>query len=179
MNPGKHAKLKQEIIAFIDSRKSLMLSSTGLDGKPYASYAPFAYDDQAIYILISEIAIHANNLIKTPEASVLIIEDEDSAEELFARVRVNYSMDVKRCEYEDDSWYKGLHVLHARLGDRIESLSEMSDFHLFRLEPKGGRYVKGFAKAYSLGSGALTNIEINHLRDGHRKRASTEASQEA
>ena len=55
-------------------------------------------------------------------------------------------------------------------GERIDNLSELADFKLFRLTPTGGRYVKGFGRAYTLEGGTLAGGDIGHLREGHKKR---------
>ena len=120
--------------------------------------------------MLSDIAIHARNLRKYPSASVLIIEDEDSAEELFARRRVSYTIEAEALAVDSPEWHAGVDLLAQRHGERPRNLSQLSDFHLYRLRPQSGRYVKGFGKAYFLANGSLTETTINHLRDGHRKR---------
>ncbi len=173
-NQEMEQRLSQEVLDFIDSRKSLQLSTVQADGHPFASYAPFAIGEQCFYILISEIARHAVNLQHDQRASVLIIEDEDSANELFARLRVSYSVDAELIEYQSDDWQTGINILAARHGDLINNLSQLADFRLFRLLPKGGRYVKGFGKAYQLAGGTLAGQSIDHLRVGHKKRTTSE-----
>jgi len=168
-------RINDEVLEFIGSRKSLMLSSIQPDDTPYASYAPFAIGENCLYVLLSEIALHAVNLQYNPQASVLIIQDEDTAEELFARVRVNYSVNAELIELESEAWYKGIDTLEARHGERIRNLSELSDFRLFRLNPKGGRYVKGFGRAFTLAGDTLAGEAVNHMKDGHRKREDTES----
>ncbi len=163
-------QLKQEVIEFIQSRKSLQLSSITQDGKAYASYAPFAIGDDCLYVLLSDIAVHGVNLQHNPEASVLIIEDEDTAGELFARLRVNYSVSADNIGIDDKRWQEGIDALVARHGDRINHLSEHSDFRLFKLTPNGGRYVKGFGRAYALAGKSLAGELVDHMRDGHKKR---------
>ncbi|KKN20308.1 hypothetical protein LCGC14_0936910 [marine sediment metagenome] len=170
-NKGLEAQISEEILSMISSRKSLMLSSLDEDGVPYASYAPFAIGDDSLYILISDIAVHGRNLKLHPDASVLIIEDEDSAAELFARLRVTYKVHAEHILVESDAWNKGIDVLAKRHGERVKSLSQMSDFNLFKLKPLGGRYVKGFGKAYQIDGGSLAGEQLSHLRDGHKKRA--------
>jgi hypothetical protein len=120
--------------------------------------------------LLSEIAVHAINLQHNPKASVLLIQDEDSADELFARVRVNYAMDAQHIAFEAPGWNDGLNRLVKRHGDRIANLANMSDFKLFKLVPNKGRYVKGFGRAYSFGGHSLSGEYVIHLRDGHKKR---------
>ena len=169
-NQSLENKISDEILAMINSRKSLILSSLDEAGKPYASYAPFAIGDECLYVLISEIAVHGKNLQLNPDASVLIIEDEDTAAELFARLRVNYSVAAELLEYQTEAWSIGLDALHQRHGERVSGLSKMADFKLFKLHPQGGRYVKGFGKAYGIEGGSLSGESLTHLRGGHQKR---------
>lgn len=163
-------KINRDVMDFIESRKSLYLSSIQPDGRPYASYAPFAIGENCLYVLLSEIALHAVNLQQHPEASVLIAQDEDSAKELFARVRVNYAVNAQLLPTDSPEWVEGIRIMTARLGERIENLSQLSDFRLFRLQPQGGRFVKGFGAAYTLMGNTLAGEDVNHLRDGHKKR---------
>jgi heme oxygenase (biliverdin-IX-beta and delta-forming) len=169
-NKGLESKIQQEIMDIINARKSLMLSTLDQDGLPYASYAPFAMGEDCLYVLISEIAVHGKNLQLHPQASVLIIEDEETATELFARLRVFYRVQAELIEPDTADWQQGLHCLQDRHGDRIMSLSQLSDFKLFRLHPQTGRYVKGFGKAYQIEGGTLTGESLAHLRGGHKKR---------
>lgn len=170
-NQKMQQRLSEEVIEFIHSRKSLQLSTVTQTGEPYASYAPFALDEECLYVLLSEIAVHATNLLHTPKASVLIIQDEDSAEELFARVRVNYSVNAEMIEAGSERWRDGIAILADRHGERINNLSQLSDFKLFKLTPKGGRFVKGFGRAYTLAGDSLAGEVVNHMTDGHKKRS--------
>jgi putative heme iron utilization protein len=155
-NRAMQARLGSEVLDFIHSRKSLQLASLGADGAPYASYAPFAIGENCLYVLLSELAIHGVNLQLNPRVSVLVIEDEDSADNLFARVRLNYAMEARLLARESDEWQVAMTQLTARHGERPAGLSNLPDFKMFRLTPLGGRYVKGFGRAYSLAAGTLT-----------------------
>jgi putative heme iron utilization protein len=169
-NTAMQARLGDEVRAFIDSRRSLQIASLGEDGVPFASYAPFARDDDSLYVILSDIAIHGRNLIREARASVLVIEDEDTAGELYARIRVSYQVKAEELEVGSDAWEHGVALLEERLGERPRNLSKLADFRLFRLRPQSGRYVKGFGKAYTLEGGTLATATINHLREGHRQR---------
>ncbi|MEM9758768.1 MAG: pyridoxamine 5'-phosphate oxidase family protein [Pseudomonadota bacterium] len=169
-NKALQARLGEEVLSFIDSRRSLQIASLGEDGVPFASYAPFARDDDSLYVILSDIAIHGRNLKREHRASVLVIEDEDSAGELYARVRVSYKVLADALKAGSEAWENGVAILEKRLGERPRKLSELSDFCVFRLRPQAGRYVKGFGKAYTLEGGTLATATINHLREGHRPR---------
>lgn len=169
-NKGLEKEIREEILRFIDERQSLMLSSLDQEGLPYASYAPFAIGDDCLYLLISDIAVHARNLQLHPQASVLIIEDENTAAELFARLRVQYRIYAELISPDSSDWPEGIACLQERHGERIKSLSQLGDFKLFRLHPEGGRYVKGFGKAYQIEGGTLSGERLSQLRGGHIKR---------
>lgn len=172
-NTALQTRLSDEVLDFIHSRKSLHLATLGSDGSPFASYAPFAVGEDCFFVLLSEIATHGTNLQRDPRASVLVVEDEDNAGELFARVRVNYSVEAQLLTYNSDEWRIALEHLAARHGQRSVNLSKLQDFKMFRLVPKGGRYVKGFGKAYSLAGDTLAGEVVTHLTDGHKPRTET------
>ena len=169
-NKAMEQRLGEEVLEFVDDRRSLQLATLGEDGTPYASYAPFARDADSLYVILSDIAIHGANLRRSPAASVLIIEDEDAADELFARRRVTYRVDAEELPVGSDAFAAGVEHLAARLGERPRKLADLADFHLYRLLPRDGRYVKGFGKAYTLEGGTLASPTVTHLREGHRRR---------
>lgn len=172
LKTSTQSNLQEEIIHFVRSRKTLQLCSIDPQGHPYASYAPFAIGEQCLYVLLSDIALHAINLRANPQASVLILEDEDTADEVFARIRVNYRIIAEPIAVDSVDWRTGVDTLRQRHGNRIDNLSQLRDFHLFRLAPQGGRYVKGFGRAYDFPAGTLNGAGITHLRDGHQPRDS-------
>ena len=169
-NSTAAARLAEEMHELLNSRKSMLLATRTGDGEPYASYAPFAFDDQGFFILISEIALHAVYLREYPKASLLVIEDEDNAAELFARKRINYQVKASLIAHASQSWAEGIRLLEQRHGARISQLSQLADFKLFRLEVESGRYVKGFGKAFAFQGPSVTGSSLGHLRDGHRTR---------
>ncbi|MCR9103693.1 MAG: pyridoxamine 5'-phosphate oxidase family protein [Gammaproteobacteria bacterium] len=169
-NKAMKTRLNKEVMSFIHSRLSLQLASIDAEGQPYASYAPFAIGDDCLYVLLSDIALHAINLQLNQSASVLIIEDEDSAGELFARVRVNYAVRAEHLEPDSPQWHKAMDNLSSRFGERPRKLGAYADFKMFRLVPEGGRFVKGFGKAYTLAGESLAGEDVSHLRDGHKPR---------
>ena len=174
-NKAMEGRLNDEILAFLHSRNSLQLATLGEDGVPYASYAPVALDSDSLYVVLSEIAIHGLNLKRAPRASVLILEDEDGAEELFARRRVGYQVTAEELPLGSAQRETAITHLEGRHGERPRKLAELADFRVFRLRPERGRYVKGFGKAYTLEGGTLASAVINHLREGHKPRAEATA----
>jgi putative heme iron utilization protein len=173
-NTAMEQRLNDEVRGFIDTRRSLHLASQCDDGYPYSSYAPFARDDQYLYVLLSDVAVHGGNLAREARASVLIVEDEGTSNELYARIRVGYQVQAEELDVGSPRWEHGVQCLEARHGERPRKLSALSDFRLFCLTPVTGRYVKGFGKAYTLTGDSLAGAVIDHLREGHRPREKQE-----
>ena len=165
--------LSQEIEVFIKEHQSLNLATVDSEGLPFASYAPYGIGDNCLYVLLSDIAGHSVNLKNHPHASALIVEDEKEADNLFARVRVNLTLNSTVIPFESEGWQEGIDVLSERHGEMIKNLAGHTDFNLFKLTPVKGRYVKGFARAYSF-EDSLTGKGISHMTGdgGHKKRES-------
>lgn len=153
--PDKRA-LQQEALAFLRQRHGLILATRSAEGSAEAGYAPFIADDQGNpCIYVSELAGHTRNLLRQPEVSVLLIEDEAEARNPFARRRLTLS-----CRAE---WIEPGSEIHARLLDRMEQrfgntvslLRGLGDFHLLRLAVDRGSYVRGFGQAYSVAGPGL------------------------
>jgi hypothetical protein len=170
-NKAMEMRLNQEILDFLNTRKTLHIASLDGDDHPYASYAPFALGDECLYVLLSDIAIHGENLKRNAKAAVLMVEDESESETIFARIRVNYQVEAEHIPHDDsEPFNEGINRLFNRHGERILNLSKLSDFNLFKLIPLGGRYVKGFGQAYTIMGHSLAGESIDHLRDGHKPR---------
>lgn len=170
MREEKVQNIIHSIESFISERKTLNLSTITKEGLPFASYAPYAKGEDCFYVLLSDIARHAVNLVLNPVASVLVIADEIPSREIYALERLSYSVQAELLEFGADEWGVGIDCLAERFGQRIHDLSNLTDFKLFKLVPTEGRYVKGFAKAYSLSGRGFTGAEVKHLREGHKRR---------
>lgn len=160
-------RLGPEIKEFRANCRTLQLATLDTKGKPNVSYAPFAQREDGFYILISEIARHARNLQENPNLSLMMIEDEGSAKQIFARQRLSFDARAEMVERNTATWQVGIDALKARFGDIIDNLSGLEDFRLFRLAPENGLYVKGFGQAFHVGSDDF--VDMVHLDQGHRK----------
>lgn len=173
------SRVGPQIMALLCAHKSLYLSTLSQQGEPWASYAPYAIGEDCLYVLLSELAAHAVNLQHNPRAAVLITEDEGSAADLFARLRVHYSVDARLLDKQSRAGEIGLELLRARHGERIDMLSQMGDFRLFRLLPRHGRFIKGFGRAFTFRGGSLIGEEMAHLRGGHQGAGKLSADQQS
>lgn len=154
----------EEIIQFRQKQKTLVLATQSLtDAKkiePLASYAPFVEDDEGnFYLFLSSLASHSANLNEHQEAhtriSILLIEDEQSTRNIFARKRLSYSCGVSIWSRTHPRWQEIINQLQIRFGKTIEVLAGLGDFNLYCLTPIDGNYVRGFGQAYELKEGHM------------------------
>ncbi len=145
--------------------KTLQLATMTHKGKPNASYSPFVMDqDGNMYIFVSQLASHTQDLLQNPKVSVLLIQDEAEARQIFARERISYQCNVEKVKKDSDDYLLMLNSMEERFGNVIELLKSLPDFILFRLIPYKGQYVKGFGKAYKLVGDGL--LELEHVKAG-------------
>ena len=158
-------QIEDDIAQLLDDMKSLMLATVHQDKTPLASYTPFAIadNDSGLWILVSDLAGHAQNLSRSGLCSCLLIRDEQASAQVYVRERLQYEM--KSVEYPRDhpDWESGIKALRDRQGALVETLTSLADFRLFLLVPQSGRYVVGFGKAYELKVTSLFLIDY-HLQ---------------
>lgn len=157
-------ELAVEIGNLLKAKQSLMLAVVGENGVPIASYSPFVEHDNSLFILVSELAHHTQALQLAKSASVLIIDDEADCETVYARRRLQYEMGVEQIPRNTEVWTTVSDALHSRHGEIVAQLIQLGDFHMFRLSPKSGRFVKGFGRAYELAPNTLVDDQLDHIR---------------
>lgn len=161
-----HSDLHDNIIKLLIEVQSLQLATITNTNTPLATYTPFSLDisKTGLWILISELSQHAQNLVASPKCSIMIIRDEQDCPQIYARERVQYEMHAKEIDREQSEWPDGLEALKNRHGKLLDLLEQLADFRLFHLTPKSGRYVVGFGKAYELVGNTLDSV--NHQLTG-------------
>jgi heme iron utilization protein len=158
-------KAQAEYENFPQEFQSVIISTISQDGIPNSSYSPFVIDEaKNIYIYVSDLASHTQNLYANPRVSVLFIDDEAKSNSIFARRRLSFDCTATLIERETDIWHKILAEFQERFGEMIEVLRGLRDFRIFQLTPSAGRFVIGFGTAYKI-SGDNLNQLIHITRD--------------
>lgn len=128
-------------------QKSIMISSLSHQLLPEISYAPFIRDGIDLYIYISKAAAHYHHLLMNPHCSVMMIEDEQDAKNIFARERLSFYCKVELMEEVENDIFEKFDDRH---GAPMMSVLRTLDFDIFKLNIQYGRLVKGFGKAYDI-----------------------------
>ncbi|UPQ90169.1 heme utilization protein HutZ [Vibrio sinaloensis] len=160
-------RLGPEIKEFRQQRQTLQLATVDEQGRPNVSYAPFVQNQQGYFVLISEIARHARNLQVNPNVSIMMIEDEQEAKQLFARKRLTFDAVATVVPRDSEQWQQVIAQMEQRFGEIIEGLSQLQDFVLFNFKAEKGLFVKGFGQAYQVAGDDL--VDFVHLQEGHKK----------
>ncbi|TKF68164.1 heme utilization protein HutZ [Vibrio sp. F13] len=160
-------RLGPEIKEFRQERRTLQLATVDEEGRPNVSYAPFVQNQEGYFVLISDIARHARNLKAKPQVSLMMIEDEESSKQLYARKRLTFDAQASVVERETELWTQVIGQMQERFGEIIDGLSQLQDFSLFNLKAENGLFVKSFGQAYQVSGDDL--VDFVHLQEGHKK----------
>jgi hypothetical protein len=144
-------KAQAEYETFPQTVESVIIGTFSAEGIPNASYAPFVMDEaKNIYIYVSGLSTHTQNLHVNPHVSVLFIEDESKCDQIFARRRLSFDCTATLMERETEAWNQVVAEFQARFGELIAVFRSLPDFRIFRLTPSAGRFVIGFGTAYQI-----------------------------
>ncbi|GAB7224785.1 heme utilization protein HutZ [Vibrio owensii] len=160
-------RLGPEIKEFRQERRTIQLATVDAEGRPNVSYAPYVQNQEGYFVLISQIARHARNLLENPNVSLMMIEDEDSSKQLFARKRLTFDAVATVVERDTEMWQQVVGQMKDRFGEIVDGLSQLEDFVLFNLKAEQGLFVKGFGQAYQVSGDDL--VDFVHLQEGHKK----------
>ena len=162
MNDEQAAKVCANLI---EGMQSLQLSTVGVDGIPHCSYTPYLHRAPgSFYIFVSQLAAHTRHLLSKGTVAIMIIADEQSTSQIFARTRVNYVCEATHLPPDSPDYESVLDDYQERHGKMAGLLRQLPDFVLFQLDTKSGQFVMGFGKAYNLTGDDLSVFE--HSRTG-------------
>jgi hypothetical protein len=138
---------ENKTLGFLSKQKTLIMATVGKDGAPTASYAPFVYHDNCFYVYVSDLSQHTKDVRETGHASILFIEDEQDAGNVFARKRLTFPCvcSVVRTESSRELL---MELFAERFGVVFDLIRPLADFTLFQMTPGEGRSVAGFGQAY-------------------------------
>jgi heme iron utilization protein len=152
-------QVQTEYESFPHEFQSVIISTISKEGIPNSSYAPFVIDEaKNIYIYISDLASHTQNLYANPLVSVLFIDDEAKSKNIFARRRLSFDCTASLIERDTDIWNNIVDQFQERFGEMIAVFRGLTDFRLFKLTPNVGRYVVGFGTIYNIDGDNLNKL---------------------
>ncbi len=155
---------QQQCREFWQARHSIILSTVNLNGVSETSITPFIADDTGnLYILISELAQHTQNILHLLSErhsdleqgntlkliSGLLVADEPDPEQAFARERLTLQLLPSEIFRESEAFSALASQFEQKFGEVIPLLVSLPDFHLIQLSVIKGGYIKGFGQAFT------------------------------
>ena len=136
---------QDQLLPFIESFQSVVLSTLSKDLEPLASYAPCVFLDNHIYVIISEAAPHYHNIKSSLKAGLLFVEDEKDAKSIFFRKRL--SMNANATFIDPSTMHEVFKKTH---GDLVDMLLGKLDFSIVKFNVTSGTFVIGAGQAYKM-----------------------------
>ena len=114
----------------------------------------FAEDFSTFYIHVSKLGKHTTDMETDPRLSLLITETDDHRPDpqTLARVSIRGIAEVLP---RSDPGYAQVKKIYLERFPEAEQFFSLGDFNLWRIMPKGGRFVAGFGRAFNLVPEAL------------------------
>ena len=161
---------KEKKNEMISNMKTIILSTISKGGDPNSSYAPSVVDSKGnFYIYISSLSKHTSNLVANSRLSMMIIEDESKAENIFGRKRFTMDAVASKVDRDSDEWINAINMMEDKFGETIKVLKDMTDFYMFKIRPNKGLLVHGFARAFHFYGDGLS--EVRYLNEkGHTQK---------
>ena len=129
------------------------------DGEPNLAMVAyvFANDFSAFYIHISKLGKHTTDMETNPRVSLLIAETDDrrADPQTLARVSIRGTAAILP---GTDPVYAQVKKIYLERFPEAEQLFSLRDFNLWKITPRGGRFVAGFGRAFNLVPEALTKV---------------------
>ena len=164
MKMMKKEEAQKELDSFLDNIKTVVLSTVSTEGEPFASYSPYAQDEEGnFYVFISTAVQHSHNMYNTKKAHLLFIEDESKTEHIYARRRLYFKAKAEKFEENDERFEKIAQLFEKKHGEQASLVRKMPDSRFYKLSPYDGNLVLGFGAAFKIEEDNKTVKKLNTM----------------
>ncbi len=121
------------------------------DGMPNLAMVAVAVegDFSEFYIHVSKLGKHTGDMEKNPRVSLLFTEADDHRADPQTLARVSLQGTAEAVT-KTDSRYERIRNIYLKRFPEAERFFSLGDFMLWRISPKGGRFVAGFGQAFNI-----------------------------
>ena len=129
------------------------------DEDPRVSMVTFvpAQDFSAYYLYINRLAQHAVDMQKNKQVSLLIAEADDGRADPQTLARLSIRGSAEFME-NGEPGYTPVKTMYIERFPASEPLFKLAEFGLWRIKPKGARFVMGLSKSFNLAPEMLQKI---------------------
>lgn len=148
---SKLEKIAQSRDALLKTARTLTVCVTGADGTPDLGTSPFIRDDAGcFYIYTSQLSSHVRALLAGQPAHFMVIADESTSQNIWARVRIKFDAEVQIIARDSQDFNDIAAKMADPFGPTMALIKDFTDFHMIKLTPQKGVIVTGFASAYEV-----------------------------
>ena len=145
------------------AQKTILLTARGEFDQPEMGVTPFIQHGDALFIYPSRLSAHVRAVLARGQGQFLLIEDEQAAQNIWARVRLKFDADIDEIARQDTLFAPLCDAFAVAHGPTMGVIRDFTDFHMLRLRPRSGVLVTGFARAYRVEGADFTITE--HLKN--------------
>lgn len=149
----------EKLLAHIIRNTRIAALGTLRDEAPHVSMVEFVVtqDFSTFHIFASRLAQHSMDLQKNKRMSLLITETDDGRAnpQTLARVSIRGSAELMQ---NGEPGYTPIKAMYIERFPESQSLFKLADFGIWRIKPKGGRFIAGLAKAYNITPETLQKV---------------------
>jgi putative heme iron utilization protein len=129
------------------------------DGEPNLAMVAYAFakDFSAFYIHVSGLGRHTTDMENDPHVSLLITETDDRRPDPQTLARVSLS-GIAGILPRTGQGYPRVRKIYLERFPEAEQFFQLGDFNIWQIEPKSGRFVAGFGRAFNLVPEALRKV---------------------
>ena len=121
------------------------------NGEPNLAMVAVAVEDDfsAFYIHVSKLGKHTGDMESDPRVSLLLNETDDrrADPQTLARISIQGIADILP---RNAANYASVKAIYLTRFPEAEQLFHLGDFNLWKITPKSGRFVAGFARAFNI-----------------------------
>lgn len=151
----------EKVLAQLIRNTRIASLATLRDEAPQVSMVAFIHNEDfsAFYIFVSRLAQHTVDMQKDNRVSMMICETDDNRTDpqTLARVSIRGKAEIIQ---PGEPGFTPLKEQYLARFPESEQLFNLSDFSFWRITPRGGRYVAGFAKAFNITADALQKVSL-------------------
>ena len=119
-------------------------------GAPFVSMVTFAAaKDGSLILHVSQLAVHTQDMLVSPDISLLITESAAAGKMPQVLARVTVQGRAKMLDRDSEKYTDLREIYLSRFPDAA-SLFEFSDFSIFVIEPVSARVIPGFGQAVTI-----------------------------
>ena len=152
-------QLSEQALAHLIRSTRIAALGTLHDGEPNLAMVAYvcAEDFSAFYIHVSKLGKHTTDMEHDSRVSLLITETDDRRADPQTLARLSLRSTAEMLPRTNPDYARVKQVYLARFPE-AEQFFSLGDFNIWKITPKGGRFVAGFGRAFNLVPEALKKV---------------------